>query len=305
MRTNAYGQVEQTFTSLPFGDEFSPGGQQTEAPRFGMLDRDSESDTEHAQYRQYSSRFGRWMSPDPYSGSYDFSNPQSFNRYAYVNNRPLSGADPSGLFPWCGFGNAEAYVLPGAREIFAAGCVVDAISTIFHFMKPSFHGSLTPRPEVRGGGSDDPWNESLGYPKGGPALGGNWGISGALGIDIQRGCDFGVCGGVSSFGADPRTKIKSLYDGILEHLEKIRENPEAREVTHWEGEIRDFRKQIIDRATKVRGKMRSGAVDKYLEDIIGVTIDDLNNLLPSPTIIVNQCIINPAMCGRLKIDPNG
>ncbi len=40
---------------------------------------------------------GRWLSPDPYMGSHDFSNPQSFNRYAYVNNNPLVATDPSGL----------------------------------------------------------------------------------------------------------------------------------------------------------------------------------------------------------------
>lgn len=40
---------------------------------------------------------GRWMSPDPYNGSYDFSDPQSFNRYAYARNNPRSFIDPSGL----------------------------------------------------------------------------------------------------------------------------------------------------------------------------------------------------------------
>jgi hypothetical protein len=37
------------------------------------------------------------MSPDPYSGSYDFTNPQSMNRYSYVLNNPLAFIDPSGL----------------------------------------------------------------------------------------------------------------------------------------------------------------------------------------------------------------
>ena len=61
-----------------------------------MLDHDTESGTDHAEFRQYSSTQGQWMSPDPYDGSYDQGNPQSFNRYAYVSNNPLTLIDPSG-----------------------------------------------------------------------------------------------------------------------------------------------------------------------------------------------------------------
>ena len=39
---------------------------------------------------------GRFMSPDPYVP--DPGNTQSFNRYGYVNNNPLSNTDPSGFF---------------------------------------------------------------------------------------------------------------------------------------------------------------------------------------------------------------
>src|ERR1700730_17121989 len=42
---------------------------------------------------------GRWMSPDPAGLAADPSNPQSWNRYAYVLNNPLSATDPTGL--WC------------------------------------------------------------------------------------------------------------------------------------------------------------------------------------------------------------
>jgi RHS repeat-associated protein len=50
-----------------------------------------------AQYRKYNPTQGRWLSPDPYDGSYDFSNPQSLNRYNYVLNNPLSYRDPLGV----------------------------------------------------------------------------------------------------------------------------------------------------------------------------------------------------------------
>jgi hypothetical protein len=43
------------------------------------------------------SRMGRFTSPDPYAGSGDLGNPQSWNRYSYVLNSPLIAGDPLGL----------------------------------------------------------------------------------------------------------------------------------------------------------------------------------------------------------------
>lgn len=82
----------------PFGQEIGPQPTANHY-KFTGLERDSESGLDHAQFRQYSSTMGRWMSPDPYDGSMDLSNPQSFNRYSYVGNTPLSLTDPSGLNP--------------------------------------------------------------------------------------------------------------------------------------------------------------------------------------------------------------
>ncbi|MGA8440264.1 MAG: RHS repeat-associated core domain-containing protein [Candidatus Sulfotelmatobacter sp.] len=48
-------------------------------------------------YREYST-VGRWISPDPAGlNAVDPTNPQSWNRYAYVLNNPLSATDPTGL----------------------------------------------------------------------------------------------------------------------------------------------------------------------------------------------------------------
>jgi len=48
--------------------------------------------------RQYSSSQGRWLSPDPAGlGAVNPLNPQSWNRYAYAFNNPLSNVDPLGL----------------------------------------------------------------------------------------------------------------------------------------------------------------------------------------------------------------
>jgi hypothetical protein len=53
------------------------------------------------------------MRPDLYYGSYDFSNPQSLNRYAYVGNNPLAFADPIGLFFNGGGGGSSGVAADG------------------------------------------------------------------------------------------------------------------------------------------------------------------------------------------------
>lgn len=90
------GTVEGTYNSLPFGDGYSVSGSDIDPLHFAMLDHDSTSDTDHATFRQYGNTQGRWMSPDPYSGSYDLPDPQSMNRYSYALNSPLSYIDPWG-----------------------------------------------------------------------------------------------------------------------------------------------------------------------------------------------------------------
>ena len=100
VHTDSNGTVAATYTSLPFGDGGSVSVSEPYADwdfnHFGDIDYNLESNTYHAQFRQYNSTQGRWMRPDPYSGSYSLSNPQSFNRYAYVLNNPLAAIDPTG-----------------------------------------------------------------------------------------------------------------------------------------------------------------------------------------------------------------
>ena|SRR5688572_14378761 len=50
----------------------------------------------HRRYNCWHSRFDQ---PDPYGGSYDLTDPQSFNRYSYVQNDPVNFVDPNGLNP--------------------------------------------------------------------------------------------------------------------------------------------------------------------------------------------------------------
>ncbi len=101
MRTSFGTGPGASFTSLPWGDGYTAnilltgGGQDNE--HFAGLEHDAESDTEHAQFRNYASAQGRWLAPDSYLGSYDLTNPQTMNRYSYALNNPTSFIDPSGL----------------------------------------------------------------------------------------------------------------------------------------------------------------------------------------------------------------
>jgi hypothetical protein len=45
----------------------------------------------------YHGWYSRFYQPDPWDGSYDLTDPQSFNRYSYVQNDPVNFVDPSGL----------------------------------------------------------------------------------------------------------------------------------------------------------------------------------------------------------------
>jgi RHS repeat-associated protein len=87
--------------------EFSPFGQELDTQfnpdnfKFAGKERDAESRLDYFGARYYTSLMGRWMSSDwadkpeavPYSS---LDNPQSLNLYGYVNNNPLSHADPDG-----------------------------------------------------------------------------------------------------------------------------------------------------------------------------------------------------------------
>jgi RHS repeat-associated protein len=97
LRTTYNGAVKGSYKSLAFGDGTMTTGADNDPYHFAELDYDYPSSTDHAQFRQYSPTQGRWLSPDPYYGSYDSSNPQSMNRYAYVLNSPLSLIDQAGL----------------------------------------------------------------------------------------------------------------------------------------------------------------------------------------------------------------
>jgi RHS repeat-associated protein len=82
----------------PFGEEYAIQGS-TVMQYFAGIERNLEPDLYDTHYREYHTTQGRWLTPDP-SGlaAVDPSNPQTWNRYAYVANNPLSNTDPLGLY---------------------------------------------------------------------------------------------------------------------------------------------------------------------------------------------------------------
>ena len=104
-RTTNTGGQDGYYNDLPWGDYLGWPGNNSNTLHFALLDHDIDSGSgiEHAKFREYSANEGRWFSPDPYDGSYDYRNPQSLNRYSYVLNNPLSLRDPTGEF--CEYGD--------------------------------------------------------------------------------------------------------------------------------------------------------------------------------------------------------
>jgi RHS repeat-associated protein len=105
VRTDYTGATAVSYYSLPWGDGYTATTPESQSNQdnlhFATLDQDAESGTSHATFRQASTTLGRWMSPDPYSGNYDATNPQSMNRYNYVLNNPLAYVDPDGTTGPC------------------------------------------------------------------------------------------------------------------------------------------------------------------------------------------------------------
>ncbi len=98
METDPTGNTNSSATTnLPFG-EWTSAGMQSELGFTGDLLDDADGDVFHTPNRQLSQTQGRWMVPDPAGlAAVNPWNPQTWNRYAYVENNPTSYVDPSGL----------------------------------------------------------------------------------------------------------------------------------------------------------------------------------------------------------------
>ncbi len=93
--TDTQGNVKNASEFYPFGGERVITSTLPNNYKFTGLERDAETGLDHTLYRQLSSNYGRWSSPDRWGGN--IANPQSLNRYAYVMNNPATFDDPLGL----------------------------------------------------------------------------------------------------------------------------------------------------------------------------------------------------------------
>jgi RHS repeat-associated protein len=99
--TNQSGQLVRRHDFFPFGE--GDGVVQGNDPlRFTGKERDAETGLDYFSARYYASRTGRFTTVDPVIPIEDaLLDPQRWNRYSYVMNRPLVLTDPDGRCPSC------------------------------------------------------------------------------------------------------------------------------------------------------------------------------------------------------------
>ena len=95
--TNVNGTVVGELGHYPFGEKWYETGTTTKQ-KFTTYELDSETGNDYTTGRMYASALGRFLSPDVAPAS--LADPQSWNRYSYVENDPVNNTDPSGWCTW-------------------------------------------------------------------------------------------------------------------------------------------------------------------------------------------------------------
>jgi RHS repeat-associated protein len=213
----------------PFGEAYAVAGNPDQT--FAGISEFNFPDTNDATFRKYNSTQGRWLSPDPAGiAAVNPADPQTWNRYAYVANRPLTATDPLGLFDvpddfgggGGGFGPCDALGIlvcgpPGSP----LPCFADDPNCdlpIGPIVPPGGFGGAGGEGGVAGGGAASqpqrkggvwPGNETLGLPAGlnlKPAT-----LADILGLSPGTQCDFGVCRNIGN----SLVGIDDAAEGIL------------------------------------------------------------------------------------------
>jgi RHS repeat-associated protein len=105
---------------------YSPFGETYDNTASSNLDftghfQDTQSGLYDFLNREYST-VGRWISPDPAGlNAVDITNPQSWNRYAYALNNPMSYIDPTGLECVWDDGSYDSSGDPDTGDVYSCG----------------------------------------------------------------------------------------------------------------------------------------------------------------------------------------
>ncbi len=189
----------------PYGEHHEEAG--TIDRNFTGQNQDIDSSHSGGQYdfldREFNAIQGRWWTPDPAGlAAVDPNNPQSWNRYAYVNGRPLGSMDPLGLTAF-----ADGCI-PVASNDSGAGTSANAEANgDFGPYEPDEDGAASSDDGYSGcaGGGNGAVafldgaevDGMLGDFTGGGGGGGGWG-GGGSGSALQ--CPGNVCGGIATDG---------------------------------------------------------------------------------------------------------
>jgi RHS repeat-associated protein len=110
--TELDGSLQGTCQTLPFGDARNCTVSTDDDYYAGPMWWNGDDSLYLSQTRSYNPSQAVWATTDPAGmAAVDLTNPQSWNRYAYVLNNPVSFTDPKGLNPgqdcwYCGGGGA-------------------------------------------------------------------------------------------------------------------------------------------------------------------------------------------------------
>jgi RHS repeat-associated protein len=105
----------------PYGVEMPNTNTCAQNYKFTGKERDTESGLDNFDARYDASSMGRFMSPDPGNAGADYSDPQSWNAYAYVGNEPMNETDPDGMDPCPSGSNSDMCVTETALPSQSSG----------------------------------------------------------------------------------------------------------------------------------------------------------------------------------------
>lgn len=107
------GQPVATYQYDAWGNIEAQTGKLVNPFRFNAREWDPDSGLYYFRARYYDPQVGRFITPDPFPG--DLADPQSLNRYAFVQNNPINKIDPYGLYRSDDWYDRTSIMSPGYR----------------------------------------------------------------------------------------------------------------------------------------------------------------------------------------------